>query len=148
MNYITAIEATLVPEKDFLADRSANRVARIISADPAVQNEIVMLFKELYKLRSKLVHGEALVKTEQDWLIDNCEAIEIRVRQAIVNGVQAIPSDPEGRTRYLSNLYDIADMRRGDEAFTSFPRFRLMKRDRDSLAGFYSECNSAQSVNL
>ncbi len=133
VDYATAIEATLVPEQDFLTDRTANRVARIVTDDATIQSGIVTLFKTFYGIRSTMVHGDPLDKGQQDWLIENALAIELRVRQTVVNGVQKIPADEKGRKVFLAALYDVADTKRGEETLRHFAKIQTDDIKRDTL---------------
>jgi hypothetical protein len=120
VDYVTALEATLTPERDFSTARTANRTAKIASNEPAQHEQLTKLIKTLYAIRSSIVHGSMLTVDQKNWLIDNCHAIELNVRNVLVNGVQQIPSDEETRKVYLSSLYDVTDAKRGEEAWSVF----------------------------
>jgi hypothetical protein len=124
VDYTTALEATLVPETEFSKNRCSLRAAKIVTDDLDKQEEVAAIVKKLYDVRSAIVHGSVLSANQKEWLIDNCFNIELYVRRVLANGVQAIPPDEEARASFLSTLYDVADTKRGDEAFNRFCAIR------------------------
>jgi hypothetical protein len=135
VDYATALESTLVPEKDHNTSRVSRRAAALIAPrDPEEAAVIVRLVKKLYDIRSRIVHGSALDDENRKWLFDNCDQIELRVRQIIVAAVQRLPPGEEDRRAALAALYDPTDEDRGRSAFE---RFREIKTSgvRKDIAG-------------
>jgi hypothetical protein len=120
VDYMTAVEASIVPEMDFARRRISQRSARLISTDPVEQSVIVALMKQLYDIRSSVVHGSKLSDEKRDWLIENCGQVECRIRQVLVAAVQNVPAVEAERKKMLSNLYDPSDNDRGDFAIQKF----------------------------
>jgi hypothetical protein len=120
VNYGTALEATLTPEQDFTKNRFSNRASRLIAENDENPKKTIERMKELYNMRSTIVHGRALTQEQIDWLTDNAYEIELSVRHVLSLGVQKIPPDEDGRVRYLSDLYDVEDTKRGNAAWDAF----------------------------
>jgi hypothetical protein len=120
VDYTTALEATLVPEMDFSRRRISRRAALLISDDPGEQALITDLVKNIYDIRSTVVHGSVLSDEKRNWLIDNCAQVELRVRQVLVAAVQKLPPGEEDRRAALAAIYDPSDDDRGDSALQRF----------------------------
>jgi hypothetical protein len=61
VDYATALESTLVPEKDYNTRRIRRRAAALIAPDNAAEAEVIVRFiKGLYEIRSRIVHGSGL----------------------------------------------------------------------------------------
>ena len=120
VDYVTAIEAAVVPEMDFARRRISQRSAKLISTDSAQQSVIVALLKQLYDIRSCVVHGSKLSDEKRDWLIENCVRVECRIRQVLVAAVQHVPAAEVERKKMLADLYDPSDNDRGDFAVQKF----------------------------
>jgi hypothetical protein len=121
VDYATALEATLVPEKDYNVRRIGRRAAALIAPDDPVQTEVVVKFiKRLYEIRSRIVHGSGLGDRGRQWLIENGNQVELRVRQVLVAAVQILPPKEEDRRVALSGFYDPTDEDRGNFAFEKF----------------------------
>jgi hypothetical protein len=125
VDYATALESTLVPEKDYNTRRIRHRAGALIAPDsPAETKVIVELMKRIYEIRSRVVHGSRLGDESREWLLENCGQIELRVRQVLVTAVQQLPPGEEDRRIALVRLYDPTDEDRGSVAFE---RFREIK---------------------
>lgn len=109
IDYTIALEALLVPERDFVGKRVRNRAAALLSNDPTQRASHSALVKRLYGIRSALVHGGVLSKQETDWLTENEQSIEFLVRSVLAMIVDVAPADHQGRLSVLSKLYDITD---------------------------------------
>ncbi|HEY6302544.1 MAG TPA: hypothetical protein VIX14_05705, partial [Terriglobales bacterium] len=121
LDYVTALEATLVPEKDFNTRRITKRGAAMISGGDASQACIIAKFiKQLYEIRSRITHGSRLGDENREWLIQNFAQVEYQVRQILVAAVQTLPPDQAQRQTALSALFDPTDADRGDIALQKF----------------------------
>jgi hypothetical protein len=124
-DYATALEATLVPEKDYNTRRMSRRAGALLGQDGLGEiSEITVFIKRLYEIRSRIVHGSVIGDEAQDWLLANWRQIEVRMRQILVAGVTKFPPDEEGRRKALSALYDLTDADRSDSVLE---RFREIK---------------------
>jgi Apea-like HEPN len=124
VDYVTAVEAAVVPDMDFSRRRISHRSAKLISPDPAEQTVTVALMKQLYDIRSSVVHGSKLSEEKRDWLIENCDQVEYRIRQVLVAAVQNVPAEEAERKRTLAELYDPTDDDRGEFALQKFQEIK------------------------
>ena len=115
IDYAVALEASLVPERDFVGRRLRERAAVIID-DPSVKYS----FKRLYNIRSTLVHGSPLSDNDQAWLIENRELLHEITRKTIVECLRKVPKCDDERKRFLAQLYDIADADRAEKLHNDF----------------------------
>jgi len=121
VDYTTALEAALVPEHDFLKRRMSMRVAALVAPDDASEQQaITKLFKQLYDVRSIVVHGSKLSDENREWLLENCDQIERRVRQALVAALRMLPIDESGRRTALAKVYDPGEDVHGEHALQIF----------------------------
>ena len=121
LDYATALESTLVPEKDYNTRRISRRAAVLIAPDNPAETELIVRFiKRFYEIRSRIVHGSRLGDENREWLFDNCGQVELRVRQVLVTAVQKLPPGEEDRRVALTGLYDPTDEDRGSFAFEKF----------------------------
>jgi len=120
VDYVTALEATLVPESNFSRSRYANRGAALCSSSPDDQKTISRLLNMLYDIRSTIVHGNAPSDKQRAWLEQNWNEVERRVRQILIEAVQQSPKDDNDRKRFLRTVFDVTDLKRGDYALQVF----------------------------
>jgi|CZKS01.1.fsa_nt_gi hypothetical protein len=121
LDYTTALESTLVPEKDYNTRRISRRAATLIAPDnPAEMEAIVRFMKRFYEIRSRIAHGSRLGDENREWLFENCDQVERRVRQVLVTAVQKLPPGEEDRRVALAELYNPTDEDRGSFALEKF----------------------------
>jgi hypothetical protein len=120
VNYGTALEATLTPEQDFTKNRFMNRATRLMAENDGDSKATLSRMKELYNMRSTIVHGRGLVQENIEWLTDNAFEIELATRNILTLGVQYIPAEEEARKVYLSQLYDVEDSKHGEATWNAF----------------------------
>lgn len=135
LDYATALEATLVPEKDYNTRRISRRAAALLeSANAANADVLVKLVKRFYEIRSRLVHGSGLGDDNRKWLFDNCGQVELVVRRVLTAAVQALPPQEDDRRAFLAGLHDPTDEDRGNFVLD---KFREIKTDavRKTVAG-------------
>jgi hypothetical protein len=126
LDFAAAVEASVVLEMDFSRRRFSQRSAKLITDDAQEQQEIVSLMKQLYDIRSSVIHGSKLSDKQREWLFENSRLIELRVRQVLVNAVQKVPANPDERIKVLRNLFDPSDADR--EAFV-IQKFQELQSD-------------------
>ena len=125
VDYATALEATLVPEKDYNTRRISRRAAALIAPDDPLQPAVIVTFvRRFYEIRSRIVHGSGLGDKERQWLSNNRDEVELRVRQVLVTAVQRLPPGEEDRRVALAGLYDPTDEDRGSVAFEKFKEIK------------------------
>ena len=121
LDYATALESTLVPEKDYVTRRLTRRAAAMIAPDIPAELEVIVKFvRRFYEIRSRIAHGSSLGDENKKWLLENCRQIELRVRNVLVTAVQKLPPGEEDRRAVLAGLYDPSDEDRGSFAFEKF----------------------------
>jgi len=76
--------------------------------------------KRFYEIRSRITHGSRLGDENREWLFDNCDQVELRVRQVLVTAVQKLPPGEDDRRVALAGLYDPTDEDRGSFVFEKF----------------------------
>lgn len=139
VDYATALESTLVPERDYNTRRISRRAAALIAPDnPAETEAIVRLMKRFYEIRSRIVHGSGLGDENREWLLENCGQVERRVRQVLLTAVQKLPPGEGDRRVALAGLYDPADEDRGSFAFDKFREIKTTEV-RKSIAAKIAE---------
>lgn len=121
LDYATALESTLVPERGYSTSRMSRRAAALIEPDNPTEAEVVARFiRRFYEIRSRIVHGSRLGDENREWLFENCDKVELRVRHILVAAVQKFPPGEEDRQVALAGLYDRTDEERGNSAFDKF----------------------------
>ena len=111
VDYATALESTLAPEKDYNTRRVSRRAAALTAPDnPAETEAIVRLIKRFYDIRSRVVHGSGLSgenrravlaglydPTDQDrgsFALDKFKEIKtVEVRKAIAAKIAQLAGD-------------------------------------------------------
>ncbi len=128
LDYATALESTLVPERDYNTQRISRRASALITLGNSVQTEeIRKLVKRFYDIRSRIVHGCELSDENRKWLFENCDQVELRVRQILVTAVQKLPPGEADRRNALARLYDPTDEDRGNSAFAKFREIKTQE---------------------
>jgi hypothetical protein len=135
LDYATALEAALVPEKDYSTRRMSRRGAAMISGDDAVEADTIVTFlKRFYEIRSRLTHGSRLGDDNREWLLKNCAQLELRVRQILVTAVQTLPPGDDERRAALSAIYEPTDDDRGEFALQKFQEIKSADVRRSTAA--------------
>jgi len=128
VDYATALESTLVPEKDYNTRRISRRAAALIAPDNPAETEVIVRFmKKFYEIRSRITHGSTLGDENREWLFENCGQVELRVRQVLVTAVQKLPPGEADRGVTLARMYDPTDEDRGSFAFEKFREIKTAK---------------------
>jgi len=122
IDYMTALEAAIVPESDFVTRRLRERARLLLSLqgqeDPAPQK----LLTDLYGIRSTLVHGSPLSEEQLSLLRDRDQwwRFEQIVRDLLVAALKSVPSEDPERRLYLTSLYDLSDVARTEKLRQDF----------------------------
>jgi hypothetical protein len=125
VDYATALEAAVVPEHEFSSRRFRHRAAMLVSRRTPREQKVVCKFvRQVYDLRSSIVHDNKLSKDQRNWLIENCRNLELPVRQVLTAAVQNVPAEEADRRTMLAALYDPTDENRGDFALQKFQEIR------------------------
>ncbi len=125
VDYATALEAAIVPESEFSSRRFRHRAAKLVCPKDVEQQKIVCkLVRQVYDIRSSIVHGSKLSRDKRDWLVENCRDLELRVRQVLTAAVHNVPAEEAERRTMLAALYDPTDEDRGGFALQKFQEIR------------------------
>jgi len=125
VDYATALEATLVPEKDYSTRRISRRAAALLAPENSGEAEVIAKFlRKFYGIRSQIVHGSGLGSENRTWLAANFLQIEIQVRQILTAAVRVLPPEEDKRRIFLSRLYDPTDEDRGCIALDKFKEIK------------------------
>lgn len=125
VDYTTALEATLVPDRDYNTRRIHQRAVRLIDSDsPAGTKAIERFIKRLYDIRSRIVHGSGLDDKSRAWLTENSAQLERRVREILVAAVRELPPSEKDRRLALAALWDPKDEDRENSVLNKFAEIK------------------------
>lgn len=105
VDYMTAMESILVPEKNLLKKRLMERAVELLKSTDLDFDDTRVLLSEFYNIRSKVVHGNSIIPFKDTVLKRNMD-FEAVVRNIIVEAVKRIPSDDNSRKGFLKQLFD------------------------------------------
>lgn len=117
VDYITALEALLVPEKDFVGRRLRERAAVLLEKHNNIA-DVKGVLKNFYAVRSTVVHGGDISPFKDDILNRNLD-FENMVRKIVVEALRVFPTGDD-RKIFLKQLFDICDQTRGEKVFSDF----------------------------
>jgi hypothetical protein len=122
IDYITALEAALVPESDFVSRRLRERAERLLGLRGSTDPSAKKLLNQIYAIRSTLVHGSTLGADQMVLLRDKDRwwQFEELVRDVLVEALRRVPCDDVDRRSYLASLYDLSDTERADQLRQSY----------------------------
>jgi hypothetical protein len=100
-----ALEAALVPERDYVGRLLRERVVRLVHESEDAKKVLA----KFYDVRSDIAHGAPIAVERIGLLKDRMEDFESWVRRSLVAATSALSLDEETRTEQLKQLYDISD---------------------------------------
>lgn len=119
VDYMTALEALLVPERNFVGRRLRERAASLLKNNKAGPEDVKGLLKGFYEVRSAVVHGSGISDFKNGVLKRN-DDFENVVRSIIIQALKTLPENDKDRKAYLKNLFDVSDQDRSEQAFRDF----------------------------
>ncbi len=120
VDYMTALEAILVPERDgFIGRRLRERAVSLLNHHNIDQDDTNRLLKDFYNVRSAVVHGSDISSFKNGILNRNID-FETIVRKIIVEALKALPDSGNERLAYLKQLFDVSDQNRAEKIFNDF----------------------------
>lgn len=120
LDYMIALEASFVPEGDFVSRRLRERGAAILGGAEDEKSSFRKMLNEFYGIRSALAHGDAL-SPEQIMILEKKRLdFEDGVRRLMRKVLENCPASEDERRRYLSGLYDISDVERAKKIISDF----------------------------
>ncbi len=118
IDYMIALEAILVPEKDFVGRRLRERAVSLLKNHKIDIDHTKRLIRNFYDIRSAVVHGGDISSFKNNVLKRNME-FEVIVRKIVVEALRVLPSNGD-RERFLQHLFDICDQTRVEKVFNDF----------------------------
>jgi len=120
VDYMTALEAILVPESDgFIGRRLRKRAVSLLKYYTIEPDDTKQLLRDFYNVRSAVVHGSDISSLKTGILQKNVN-FETVVRNIIVEALKALPENDKDRKVYLKQLFDVSDQDRSERAFSDF----------------------------
>jgi Apea-like HEPN len=117
VDYMIALEATLVPEHGFgIGQRLRRRAVSLLGLRGDAANGANRVLRDLYEVRSTLVHGASLNDRHKKAL-QQMDLFESLIRQILTAGLRQIPPDENRRTQRLVDWYDVPLMALMSELF-------------------------------
>jgi len=129
VDYMIALEATLVPEHDFVGRRLRERASRIIGNDEG----IAALLRDFYGVRSTIAHGSAISDKQRRLTSTRREEIESAVRRILTSALSVLPEGDAERCQALAALYDVSDEVRVNKIVEDFRAIRTAANRADAL---------------
>jgi hypothetical protein len=107
IDYMTALEATLVPKSKFLSLCMKERAVKLLGLSGQEAEQTKNLLGQMYNIRSTLVHGSPIKPSQMAFLQDSSQwnKCEQLVRSILVAALRAVPSDEVARLEYLKQLF-------------------------------------------
>jgi len=120
LDYMIALEASFVPEGDFVSRRLKERTAAILGGAEGEKSSFRKMLNESYGIRSALAHGDALLPEQTMILKEKRQKFEDGVRRLLRKILKNCPASENERQRYLNGLYDISDDERAEKIMSDF----------------------------
>jgi hypothetical protein len=118
VDYMTALEAILVPEKDFVGRRLRERAVSLLKNHNIDIDDTKRLLRDFYSVRSAVIHGGD-ISSFKDNVLKRIIDFEVIVRKIIVETLRILPNSGY-REKFLKQLFDICDQTRGEKVFNDF----------------------------
>jgi len=118
LDYMIALEASFVPEGDFVSRRLRERTGAILGGDERASFK--KMINEFYGIRSALAHGDALSPEQTMILNEERLKFEEGIRRMLRKILKNCPASEDDRRKYLSGLYDISDVERAEKIISDF----------------------------
>jgi hypothetical protein len=116
VDYMVAMEAILVPERDFLGRRVRERAAALLEGDD--EDFIKKLMRDFYDIRSTVVHGSDVDPENNAFTMSfDFEGI---IRRVIVESLRKLPFDDTDRASFLKALFDVSHNDRSELVYNQF----------------------------
>jgi len=148
VDYMTALEAIFVPERDgFIGRRLRERAASLLKYHNIDPDDTNRLLRDFYNVRSAVVHGSDIPPFKTGILKRNID-FETVVRNIIVEALKTLPKNDKDRVAYLKQLFDVSDQDRSERAFSDFCSIKCETEKRkfyDRISNRYKQRSSIDS---
>lgn len=141
VDYVTALEALLIPERDFIGRRLRERAVSLLNNSDTDSEDTKELLKNFYNVRSAIIHGSDIAKFK-DGILKRSSDFESVVRKIIMQALIELPENDKDRKAYLKILFDVSDQDRSEHAFRDFCSVKdnsEMKRLLNRISKYMSE---------
>src|SRR5579871_196922 len=105
LDYMIAMEAALVPERDHVGRRLRERAMALLHETADAKR----VMKKFYDVRSDIAHGASVGEERIVFLKDRMGEMESWVRRSLVAAVRTLVADDTTRTEQLKQIYDVTD---------------------------------------
>jgi hypothetical protein len=144
IDYMTALEAAIVPESEFVSKRLRERAKLLLSLQGEAGATVHKLLTDMYGIRSTLVHGNTLTEKQLSLLRDRPQwwKFEQTVRDLVVAALRKVPSEDTERRLHLASIYNVCDTDRAEklrEDFTAIKNDHVKRQLLRNLAGIREE---------
>lgn len=119
VDYMIALESTLVPEMDFVGSRVRERAVSLLRTVDGKLDDTKWLVREFYRVRSAVVHGSTIISFDEN-VLKRVLDFESIVRTVIVEALKRVPHDDAGRREFLAQLFEPNDEMRVQKVFGEF----------------------------
>lgn len=120
VDYMVALEATLVPERGFgIGQRLRKRALSALGLQGDGAKDTNRLLRDFYGVRSALVHGSAMGDGHKKTL-QQMTQFELLVRQILVAALRQVPPEEDSRRQRLAEWYDVPETTLMEEAVRLF----------------------------
>lgn len=120
VDYITALESILIPERDgFIGRRLRERAVSLLGLRNIDRDNTKRLLRDFYDVRSTVVHGSNIASIESEVFTKNID-FEVVIRKIIVKALRVLPEKEIDRVSYLKKLFDVSDKDRAEKVFSDF----------------------------
>lgn len=120
LDYMIALEAAFIPERDFVSRRLKERTTAILGGTQGERSSFRKMMNEFYGIRSALAHGDPLSPKQIMILKGKRLEFEKCVRRLLRKILENCPAGEGERQKYLSGLYDISDVERAEKIISDF----------------------------
>lgn len=109
VDYMVALEASLVPERGFgIGQRLRKRAISLLGLSGEAARDTSRTLSDFYGVRSTLVHGSPLSE-EQNNSLKQMGKFEVLVRRILSTALQQLPPEEDSRKQRLAGWYDVPD---------------------------------------
>jgi hypothetical protein len=107
VDYMVALEATLVPERGFgIGQRLRKRAASLLALKGGPGKRVERVLADFYGIRSTLVHGSPVAGRDEK-ILAQMGQFELVVREILVAALRRLPPDEDSRKLVLAGWYDV-----------------------------------------
>lgn len=97
VDYITALESVLVPERDgFIGRRLRERAVALLGLTNIDRDKTKRLLRDFYNVRSTIIHGSDILSIKPEVFKKNID-LEVVLRKILVRALRVLPEEEKDR---------------------------------------------------